>query len=60
MISRPAFASVDGAYTTDSTKIHICNLHFPNTCAIRMSEALAKARPGLHEIFKSVDEAIDT
>lgn len=39
-------------YDTSPTSIHKCTMHFPNTCAIRMSEAIVKAEPKYEAIFK--------
>jgi hypothetical protein len=41
-ISRPTFKKLRENYTTDPNNIHKCSMSFPNTCAIRMSEALGK------------------
>ncbi len=49
---KPAFTKVKTNYKTQSTQIHTCSMHFPNTCAIRMSEALVKADPKLLDAFK--------
>jgi hypothetical protein len=38
---KPIFAMLKANYKTQPTQIHKCSMHFPNTCAIRMSEALA-------------------
>ncbi len=47
---RPTFAAVRSAYKTHGT--HACPMHFPNTCAIRMSEALIAASESFHEVFR--------
>ena len=47
---RPSFASVRKHYPTSRT--HSCSMTFPNTCAIRMSEALVAASPRLLDAFK--------
>ncbi len=39
-------------YSTDPTSIHKCSMHFPNTCAIRMSEAIVKTEPKYLDVFK--------
>ena len=49
---KPLFKNLKENYETDSTQIHTCSMHFPNTCAIRMSEALVKTAPDLLEVFK--------
>ena len=48
----PNFSILKSNYTTDPTNIHQCTMHFPNTCAIRMSEALVKTDESFLEIFK--------
>lgn len=47
------FSSLKSNYSTDPTNIHKCSLHFPNTCAIRMSEALVKTDSAFLEVFKA-------
>lgn len=47
-----SFKTLKSNYTTDSTNIHSCSMHFPNTCAIRMSEALVKTDAKFLQIFK--------
>jgi len=42
-MSRPSFAAVKKHYRTNPSSIHTCSMYFPNTCAIRMSEALSAA-----------------
>ena len=49
---RPSFSKLKSNYKTQSTQIHTCSMHFPNTCAIRMSEALARTDENFLEIFK--------
>ena len=39
-------------YKTLPTQVHKCSMHFPNTCAIRLSEALVAAKPEVLSIFK--------
>jgi hypothetical protein len=39
-IPRPSFLKLVSNYTTTGT--HDCSMTFPNTCAVRMSEALVK------------------
>lgn len=48
-----SFKKLKSNYTTDSSNIHSCTMHFPNTCAIRMSEALVKTDAAYLDIFKS-------
>lgn len=40
LITRPRFDALRGNYSTQPSSIHNCSMSFPNTCAIRMSEAL--------------------
>ncbi|REL26684.1 hypothetical protein DXX93_08920 [Thalassotalea euphylliae] len=42
-MSRPSFSAVKKHYKTNPSSIHSCSMYFPNTCAIRMSEALSAA-----------------
>jgi hypothetical protein len=46
------FFKLKSNYSVDSTSIHKCSMFFPNTCAIRMSEAIVKAEPKYLNIFK--------
>jgi hypothetical protein len=46
------FAKLKSNYSTSPTSIHKCTMHFPNTCAIRMSEALIKTDNSLMDVFK--------
>ncbi len=48
-----SFKKLKENYTTDPTEIHKCSMHFPNTCAIRMSEALVKTDSDFISIFKN-------
>lgn len=48
---KPSFAKLKINYRTNPTQIHTCSMHFPNTCAIRMSEALAKTDAKLLDVF---------
>jgi hypothetical protein len=50
---KPAFTVLRGAYATDPSRIHSCSMHFPNTCAIRMSEALAAIDSGWLRAFRT-------
>lgn len=47
-----SFNTVKRHYKTLPTQIHTCSMTFPNTCAIRMSEALVAAKPEVLAIFK--------
>ncbi|MDA8708717.1 type VI secretion system amidase effector protein Tae4 [Hellea sp.] len=47
------FVKLKDNYSTDSTSVHRCSINFPNTCAIRMSEAIVKAEPKYLDIFKA-------
>ena len=51
MIVKPAFTTLKSNYQLNKT--HDCKMHFPNTCAIRMSEALVKTNPRFLDAFKS-------
>ncbi len=50
---RPSFNDLRGHYKTDPTQIHECSISFPNTCAIRMSEALAAVMSDIIQKFRS-------
>ncbi len=50
-LMRPTFSAILAVYKTDPTQIHNCTMHFPNTCAIRMSEALDKTVTGIKQKF---------
>lgn len=50
---KPSFAKVKANYKTQPTQIHSCSMPFPNTCAIRMSEALVKADARLLDVFRN-------
>ncbi len=52
MIAKPTFASLKFNYRTQSTQIHACTMSFPNTCAIRMSEALVRTNSSFTKLFK--------
>lgn len=52
-LSKPTYTALRGVYKTDPTQIHSCSMQFPNTCAIRMSEALAKVVTGIKDKFKT-------
>ena len=47
------FSAIKSNYSTDPKDIHKCTMHFPNTCAIRMSEALVKTDSEFLNIFNS-------
>lgn len=47
------FNTLKSNYNTSPTSIHKCSMHFPNTCAIRMSEAIVKAESKYLAIFKA-------
>jgi len=49
--ARPAFDAITAVYSTDPASIHNCSMTFPNTCAIRSSEALDQAVPGIMKKF---------
>lgn len=52
-LTKPTFAKLKNVYETDASKVHSCTINFPNTCAIRMSEALDKVVSGITAKFKS-------
>jgi len=52
-MAKPLFRDVASAYSTDRASVHSCSMTFPNTCAIRMSEALVAAEPKLLDRFRS-------
>lgn len=52
-LTKPTFSKLKGVYETDSSKVHSCTIVFPNTCSIRMSEALDKVVSGITAKFKS-------
>ncbi len=52
-MNKPLFAKVKLNYKMQSTQIHTCSMHFPNTCAIRMSEALVNTDAQFLDIFKA-------
>jgi len=53
MIAKPTFADLKSHYKVFSTDVHTCTMSFPNTCAIRMSEALVAARVEFLKVFKN-------
>ena len=50
-LARPTFTKLKNVYKKDSASIHSCSMMFPNTCAIRMSEALVKVIPDIQSKF---------
>ncbi|WP_084298971.1 T6SS effector amidase Tae4 family protein [Bradyrhizobium sp. WSM1743] len=52
-LPRPTYTKLRGVYKTDPTQIHSCSMQFPNTCAIRMSEALTQVVTGIKDKFKT-------
>lgn len=50
-LARPTFAAIHAVYSTDPASVHTCSMHFPDTCAIRLSEALVKTVPGIKDKF---------
>jgi hypothetical protein len=50
---KPAFHVLRSAYTTDPSRIHTCSMAFPNTCAIRMSEALVTTEERWLQAFRT-------
>lgn len=53
LMNKPQFSSLKLNYRTQSTQIHSCSMSFPNTCAIRMSEALARTNKSFLDAFKN-------
>lgn len=52
-LPKPTYTKLRGVYKTNPTEIHACSMQFPNTCAIRMSEALAQVVTGIKDKFKT-------
>lgn len=52
-LARPGYAALRAAYKTNPAQVHSCSMHFPNTCAIRLSEALAQVLPRIKDKFKA-------
>ncbi len=46
----PNFTTLKGNYRDDA---HSCSMYFPNTCAIRMSEALVRTDESFLAVFKA-------
>ena len=53
MITKPGFSELKSNYRTLSHQIHACSMQFPNTCAIRMSEALVNTNKAFLDAFKN-------
>jgi len=53
VIVKPAFSILKSNYRTQPTQIHACTMSFPNTCAIRMSEALVRTNASFAKVFKA-------
>ena len=49
---KPIFSKLKNNYKINSTATHTCSMHFPNTCAIRMSEALVRTNEKFLNAFK--------
>jgi len=49
---RPSFYKLKSNYKKRREGTHACSMHFPNTCAIRMSEALARSNERFLDAFK--------
>lgn len=52
-MEKPEFTKLKLNYRKKSTEIHQCTMHFPNTCAIRMSEALVRTDAAFLQVFTS-------
>jgi predicted Rossmann-fold nucleotide-binding protein len=52
-LARPTFQSLKSYYNTNAGSVHRCTVTFPNTCAVRMSEALSQAVPGIIDKFRA-------
>ena len=50
---RPAFGVLKENYHTDAGSVHRCSMSFPNTCAIRLSEALVRTDSNFLDFFKT-------
>lgn len=50
---RPSFSALKNNYKTTRESVHTCSMEFPNTCAIRLSEALVRTNPKFLEKFKA-------
>ncbi len=49
---RPSFYKLKSNYKKKQGGTHTCSMHFPNTCAIRMSEALVRSNEKFLDVFK--------
>lgn len=47
-----SFSTLKSHYKIDTDEHHVCSMDFPNTCAIRMSEALVKTDRAFLNAFK--------
>ncbi|MCU8269225.1 type VI secretion system amidase effector protein Tae4 [Vibrio vulnificus] len=52
-MKKPSFSKLKANYKTLPTQIHSCSMSFPNTCAIRMSEALVKTDSSFLDTFQN-------
>ncbi|EKA6052292.1 hypothetical protein OLZ68_004231 [Vibrio vulnificus] len=52
-MKKPSFSKLKANYKTLPTQIHSCSMSFPNTCAIRMSEALVKTDSSFLDAFQN-------
>ncbi|WP_424632186.1 T6SS effector amidase Tae4 family protein [Bradyrhizobium sp. SYSU BS000235] len=52
-LPKPTYTKLRSVYKTSPTEIHSCSMQFPNTCAIRMSEALTQVVTGIKDKFKT-------
>jgi len=50
---RPSFSALKSNYRTTRESVHNCSMQFPNTCAIRMSEALVRTNSKFLDKLKS-------
>jgi predicted Rossmann-fold nucleotide-binding protein len=53
LLPKPTYAALRAVYKTSPTEIHSCSMHFPNTCAIRISEALDQVVSGIKQKFSA-------
>lgn len=53
MILKPDFNTLKNNYRIYPHQIHACSMNFPNTSAIRMSEALVRTNSKFLEVFKN-------
>lgn len=52
-MKKPTFSKLKLNYKISPSQIHSCSMAFPNTCAIRMSEALVKTDSDFLTAFKN-------